>query len=122
MSAAQIAADLLTAANHIETFGHRKHHYGRQGEPCCASGAIQIAVYGGTAHDLGVGNSPVLADPDRSLRLQAAQAELMWHLDVKRIPAWNDAPERTPAQVVAAFRAAAERVSPGSTADGRADL
>lgn len=102
----QIAADLLSAANHIETFGLRKYFMGSQGKPCCAGGAIQVAVYGDTVGDLDE------VRRNRELgRERAARDALMWHLTLRRIAPWNDDALRTTAEVVAALRGAAAQVA-----------
>jgi hypothetical protein len=119
--ATQIAADLLTAANHIETYGHLKFHYGRKGLPCCATGAIQVAVYGATITDHLIDRDSFDLSPEKTARAHAAYDELKWHLAIRHVPDWNDAPERTQAEVVAGLRGAAHRVSPGATTDGRPD-
>jgi hypothetical protein len=104
----QTAADLLSAANHIETYGWRQQWYGQAGEPCCARGAIQVAVYGATVDD------PTWEDaPGLTARENAANAAVRrWTTNRRAVTTWNDAKVRTKEDVVAGLHRAAEAVSP----------
>lgn len=116
----QIAADLLSAAAYIETFGLAKGYYGNAGHACCAAGALQVAVFGRTLDDgsaLGI---------EESERYQLARRELMDLLPravifVKSVAEWNDRPSTTGEVVIAKFRAAAEAVFPTTHASTRFD-
>lgn len=102
----QIAADLLTAANHIETYGHRKHGFGSPQGPCCVAGAISVAVTGKTWQTSLTRTEFLLR---RSAAIDAVQAVIDPYITI-----WNDDPERTKAEVVAGLRSAAEAVFPNA--------
>lgn len=99
----QIAADLLSAANHIETFGLQKEDFGRPDGPCCIAGAISVAV---TGKRWSTALKGVLFDR-RSTAVDAVREVLPAF-----VTHWNDAPERTQAEAVAKLREAAEAVFP----------
>lgn len=84
---------LLRAADHMEKYGWRQRRRGMRGEPCCAIGAIAAAIPD--------------SEPDDALEM-SARAALRRHARIDDIPAWNDAPDRTAAEVIAALRGAAE--------------
>lgn len=101
----QTAADLLAAARHIQQYGHIKGKYGALGKPCCMVGALQVAVFGQTLDEDGA--VPTVL----SRRYDVARDALFQEIpEGRRMPDWNDAPERTEAEVVAKFNKAAERV------------
>lgn len=102
VTAEQTAADLLSAANHIETYGWRQRQFGSVGKPCCVDGAITVAVSNGEA-------SGLPTEGDQTARSMAA-CEALTKVIGQRIWGWNDAPDRTQEHVVAALRAAAEQV------------
>jgi hypothetical protein len=85
---------LRKAAEVIEEFGWIQGEYGGADEGYCVDGAIQCAAHGAY---------------DRFL----ARSLLCGYLRASWLPLWNDAPERTKDQVIAALRAAAERPEAG---------
>lgn len=115
MSTPTVKQTLLLAADHIEKVGHHKGNFfdyfkyaaepdKDQSElPCCALGAVRIVSgYQSALRDKDYMSSvyDLFAEADEALRL---------HLGVDGVPAWNDAPERTQAEVVTALREAAEK-------------
>lgn len=87
------ATALLAAADYIEHNGHCKgsyykgHSTDQPPPPACTIGALlQVTSFG-------------------DIR-ERAGAMLAAHLGTRDIPDWNDAPERTAADVTAAFRSA----------------
>lgn len=84
---------LLKAADHIERYGWQQGGAGSPHGPCCALGAIAA---GPIVH--GVSAPAAIAEAEDMLR--------DW---IKRqaVSAWNDAPDRTAAEVIAALRGAA---------------
>jgi hypothetical protein len=107
----QIAADLLSAAAYVEQFGLAKGHYGNAGRPCCAAGALQVAIFGRTLDDGGDVRT------DDSDRYKLARQELLnlipsTPLYVRAVADWNDARDTTEAAVIAKFREAAAAVFP----------
>lgn len=103
VAAEQTAADLLSAAHHIETFGWRKGQFGSVGKPCCVDGAITVAVSNGEVSGL--------PETDEQLaRSIAACDALIKVIGQRAVWRWNDAIERTHEQVVTALRTAAEQV------------
>lgn len=110
VTAQQTAADLLSAANHIETYGWWQGWYGAAGKPCCARGAIQVAVYGTS-----VDEPTWQGTPEHVAREDAANASVRrWVTRGRNITAWNDAKERTQDDVVSGLCLAAERVFPNA--------
>jgi hypothetical protein len=81
---------LNAAADHIQIFGHRKHGLGEQGQPTCALGALQ-AVTGGR---------------DANGWMQPG-IKLLRYIERPDVAVWNNAPERTAEDVIAAMRACA---------------
>jgi hypothetical protein len=107
----------LKAAEVIRTNGHYKGAYWGRPEsevgieltaaesPVCAVGALSVAVTGNptpTADDV----DPVLVDFASRMFGPVNEAAA-----VVRIAAWNDAEERTPADVIAAFEQAAREAA-----------
>jgi hypothetical protein len=93
-------ADVLDrAADVIVERGHHKRNYVGLDGSVCAVGAIRVAIAGGPV-------SPLRIDQFDTYR--SAQA---WASDVVGSPIsrWNDAPERTAGEVIAALREAARR-------------
>ena len=91
---------LLAAADHIEAHGWVQGKWGHKGEPCCAEGAI-VAVLDGNGGIVFGELGP----------LSAAAKQMLRNALGKAIPAWNDAPGRTAAEVVAALREAARKAA-----------
>jgi hypothetical protein len=109
----QIAADLLSAAAYIETFGLAKGHYGNAGHACCAAGALQVAVFGRTLDDGGDVRT------DDSDRYKLARQELLNLLPrspifARSVAEWNDKSATTAVVVAAKFREAAKAVFPNA--------
>lgn len=92
---------LEAAAAVIEARGHFKGGYLGWGGSVCAAGAIRCVI--------GIN----LADPPRALLLDERKPALALARgvsgsdDLHTIPEWNDAPERTAAEVIAMLRAVA---------------
>jgi hypothetical protein len=107
VNAQQTAADLLSAANHIETYGHRKGWYGSAGMPCCVRGAMQVAIYGAT-----IDEDEWQASDEKNERDEAATDALSRHIGFPVVSIWNDSERLTAEQVVHALRGAAKRVFP----------
>lgn len=104
VTAQQTAADLLSAAGYIETYGLEKGDYGEMGAPACMGGAIKIVLFGDT---FGV------ACPGEKVKREfAARGALLSILPDVTIGYWNDQPERTQAEASAKLREAAEAVFP----------
>lgn len=114
---------LSAAADHMEEVGlykgdfydpgDRGHRYadhallgpvilGAQQKPCCALGAIYAAAAPSLRLGMRIDTDP-LAGRATSLLVRQIGLE-----DEVSIPDWNDAPERTQEEVVAALRAAAQ--------------
>ncbi|MFE2497153.1 hypothetical protein [Streptomyces scopuliridis] len=118
-----IVADILDkAADTIEANGHHKGDLyrksrGRRRNRCqvCAFGAINIAVHGSPLHP-----DQYAVTPDRPDRrgwnlavAVSAGRMLRSHLGVTEVHEWNDAADRTAADVTAAMRATAARLRAG---------
>jgi hypothetical protein len=84
---------LLAAADHIERHGLAKGVFADDDGRCCTRGAILVVTDG-------TGSGPACDALGRSLGLKD-------HDLLNDIARWNDAPERTAPEVVAALRAAA---------------
>jgi hypothetical protein len=82
----EASLNLLRAAQRIELRGHCKGSYW-DGDKACALGAI------------------IDTSTDHEAKITAA--ERLHHAVGGDVPIWNDAPERTPAEVVAKLRAVA---------------
>lgn len=109
MNAQQTAADLLSAANHIEQFGWQRYRYGAAQRACCVRGAIQVAVYGWTWDE----DHQLASTGDLNQREDDATDQVLWHLGkLGSLVGWNDAGDRTAAEVIETLRAAASRVFP----------
>jgi hypothetical protein len=95
---------LLAAADYIEQYGWAQNTLGEAKEPACARGAMC-----GAAEQAGTIAEPI--DHPGANRLLVAYLELdsdgMQTSDREAIYAWNDADERTAAEVIAALRGAA---------------
>lgn len=105
VTAQQTAADLLSAANHLEQFGWRKGDLGEPGRPCCVDGAINVAIHGDFSY-----YSP---DSSKQQQIHAAHRAFDEFLgDDETGPSWNDDEGRTAAEAVAKLREAAEAVFP----------
>lgn len=93
---AKLPADqkaLFEAADYMEQHGHCKGTYRRRSHPeampaVCALGALRMAT-------------------DNGADLERAAERLGFFVGNADIAEWNDAPERTPAEVVSALRGAA---------------
>lgn len=96
---AQVAADLRAAAAIIRRGGLCKGEY-ESGEARCAEGALGTAISGFAGR--------------WSWRLSQAAFATEAVVGVARgtLPSWNDAPERTAADVTCAMEAAATRANP----------
>lgn len=110
VTAQQTAADLLSAANHLETFGWVRGAFGSIGQPCCTDGAIIAAV----GIDV---NDPLTGTTEQAERAEAAERAFAEFIgEYSAFPArvvwlWNDgSPSRE--VVCAKLRAAAEAVFP----------
>jgi hypothetical protein len=101
----ETAADLLSAADVLERDGWcqgRLHTRGRH----CTRGALNVVA--GVVAASGASEAEYLAAIERSDRAEAVLARsLGLGLGPGAVPIWNDAPGRTPEEVVAALRAAA---------------
>lgn len=102
---------LLEAARHIEAFGLLKGERGRQGSPCCAIGAIEVAAMGDTSkYPLNHEGIDLVYDAVGAL----AHTIGVWGPNSRRraldVAEWNDDPDRTRSEVLATMRAAAECV------------
>lgn len=87
---------LLAAADHIEAHGWTQGKWGHKGEPCCAEGAIVVAVQQQQGYIFG----PLWA-------VSLAAKQLLRNTLSQQITSWNDAPGRTRDEVVRALREAA---------------
>lgn len=99
----ETAADLLSAADVLERDGWcqgRLHTRGRH----CTRGALNVVA--GVVAAYGASEAEYLAASERSDRAEAVLARSLG-LGPGAVPTWNDAPGRTPEEVVAALRAAA---------------
>lgn len=103
---------LLCAADHIERVGLYRGWFWPQGRqpvkdrPCCALGALRVcadpeAMDGGLPQS--IMNSPVV---------MAAVEVLKAHLNIDSVSDWNDKRVADAAEVAAAMRAAADKVTP----------
>jgi copper chaperone CopZ len=93
-----VAETLNRAADLIEAEGWRQHGLGRPGGPHCAIGAIRRVD----------GIPEVEVFPSKGTHTYEAAEVLLAHTGfVTDVADWNDAPERTAAQVVEVLRAAA---------------
>lgn len=97
MPANSTAEVLEAAADEIERSGHLKGDYWQDWAlwsvgPCCAVGAIRRAC--GSQYDVPAVDHAVTA--------------MERHIN-RDVGAWNDAPERTATEVIAALRAAADK-------------
>lgn len=84
--------DLLKAADYIDEHGWCQGDSGDASGRVCLVGALEMTIN------------------DRR-RLKSAADALRHSIGCSRLSRWNDAPERTQAEVVAALRAAAAEVS-----------
>jgi len=113
------AAELLRdAANHIKLCGLFKGEYWPgdldepgyiDGDPCCVLGALAIAagIDDATHADIELDHYPALV-----IALDAIANRVAPGSEEPVVPAWNDHPDRTPAEVVAELRAAAGELDP----------
>lgn len=88
-----VSKALLDAADYIEKNGHIKHRMRGPGDSACVLGAL-VKVCNALPESL----PPTALD---------SAERLMRHLGTIGIVSWNDAPERTQEEVVAALRGAA---------------
>lgn len=110
MTAQQTAADLLSAANHIQRYGWKQGGFGLSGKPCCARGAIQVAVYGCTIMEHFALRSITSEEWERERSATEAVEEVLE--SASSLAWWNDSPSRHKGEVVCKLREAAERVFP----------
>lgn len=93
---------LYGAAEHVAEFGHIKHTGHGPGlvkqASACVIGAINVTLFKNGAK----AGSALTSAPG-----QAALQAMHEYLGAISLPSWNDAPERTAEEVVAAFKAAA---------------
>lgn len=113
------AAELLRdAASHIKLCGLYKGEYWPgdldepdyiDGDPCCVLGALALAAgIDDTAHaDVELDRYPALV-----IALDAIGNRVAPGGEEPVVPAWNDHPDRTAAEVVAELRAAADELDP----------
>lgn len=101
----QVAADLRAAADVLERDGWTQGRLGTADGPKCAVGSIYFVAT--DCRDMG-DESYVKAETDRA---EEAGRALSRQIGVPRdlVPEWNDAGNRTAAEVIAALRAAADR-------------
>lgn len=107
----QVKELLLKAADHINEVGLHKGNffedYDRMNTgPCCTRGAFEVAAGYRQAEDYGVIQA-ALQRIDGARRALAAHLGLELNERDEPVAAWNDAPERTKEEVVAALRACA---------------
>jgi hypothetical protein len=114
------ADDLRKAATVIKANGwtqdalyERFSNLPPQLSPCCAIGALGVAVSGHPAGIWSLRNEQAqkLSYEEREVRNRrdlAARRALSAHLGAVEVAAWNDTPGRTRAEVIAAFEAAAD--------------
>ncbi len=103
---AQTAADLRAAADVLERDGWLQGDYGTRHGPKCLAGAVNHVVNGGGSVD-DLGGACELEDRAADAVQSVAALLGQGYADITR---WNDAPGRTAAEVIAALRAAADRV------------
>lgn len=116
-----LAETYLKAAQVIRTNGHNKGDYfaypeagvgvcpSRTGSPVCAVGALTLVVTGDPVPETGA-----LGDEVDALVADFAVRTIGRHDrndPIFAVATWNDAPERTPADVIAAFEQAAREVA-----------
>jgi len=91
---------LFKAAKRIERLGWKQGAYGTEDGPCCIAGATIHVARELENHECGM----------------AARRRLEAHLGLALfgLPAWNDTPGRTQAEVIAALRGAAEELHDAS--------
>lgn len=101
MTTSQVAADLVAAAAYIERYGWIQGKTGSPGGPVCAAGALRA-----------IASAPAW-NPVTEEQLQRYSDSWDAATDYlgRALPNWNDEPERTQAEVVAALRAASEAVA-----------
>ncbi len=105
---------LLDAARHIEMHGLLKGGFGSAHGPCCIRGAINLVTIGSTV-DGDYGNFPAddmrqwfaSSAVDAIARQIGAKDDRYW-ARAEAVANWNDAPDRTRSEVLAAMRKAAE--------------
>ena len=96
---------LLKGADAIEQHGHIKEGYGAPDTGFCAMGALRYVV---------AGDRPLVAMPEDDRRLYRQARDLLGRslgydgFTHEPIVKFNDAPERTADEVIAAMRKAAE--------------
>ena len=98
-----IAEDLRVAADVLERDGWTQHAPIDGAGRRCAAGALAWAVSNGVA------SYPSWLIGEALDRWRDAEEELRLQIDEESVMYWNDDPERTADEVVAALRAAAER-------------
>jgi hypothetical protein len=89
---------LLGAAQNLRELGHCKGQFQNDAGCVCAVGAIRLAASGSVYH-----SNESATEATRILRRVVGH-----HGEFGTIPEWNDDPERTPEEVIAAFEKAAE--------------
>ncbi len=94
---AQVAADLRAAADVLERDGWTQEFFTDQAGCHCAAGAVRVVAY---------------EKGDKACYRDAVEALAAYVTGTDNLIAlyrWNDNPDRTSAEVIAAFRAAADK-------------
>lgn len=96
---------LLEAAHAIRTRGHAKHGLTNESGGLCLTGAINVALYGHHTFRAERKTLPLTGRVADVLRLLGGERDVA--LRHSAAVYWNNAPERTPAEVISALEAAA---------------
>lgn len=91
--AARACAD---AAAYLRRYGHNKHSLGYLRSPVCALGALNASLYGDPR-----------SNEAREISTECAAVRRMGFASHLALLNWNNAPERTAAEVIARFEEAA---------------
>jgi hypothetical protein len=118
MSNEQTIKDLRTTADVIDRNGLTKDALfdrvaGKEPPECpvCSLGGINVTVWGhpgGPGPEYKADQDEWRSQMDRDVNAERALSAYLGLGEFGSIPAWNDQPERTQAEVVEAFRAAAD--------------